>query len=53
MQFYYRRADEQFGPMPWETVGAQWELRCPLARKDQRLRLHHPSVRAHLDRLFP
>jgi hypothetical protein len=35
------------------TVGAQWELRRPLARTDQRLGGRDTLVRAHVDRRSP
>src|SRR5664280_874921 len=35
------------------SVGAQWELWCPLARTDQTLGHHDASARAHVDRRVP
>src|ERR1019366_3264944 len=42
-----------FEPVAATTVGAQWELRRALARRDQRLRPYDASACAHVDRRFP
>jgi hypothetical protein len=36
-----------------QVIGAQWELRCPLARTDQSFGHSDVFVRAHIDRVFP